>query len=349
MLADELIGMPAQQQEIEKVFPPQREGYVALAENVLQAQRFVLQREAVFLIHSVAQIAPSRLIPAMQICRMPFPRMWVEFTYKDRDDWHQFAKIDRSLIPDASSPSRLGFYIEQTDAAGRKMEVTLVWRHNNDPNAGGKAIVIGGYSMMIDTSDGVVVTDAIRANYERVLKNPTPQERQFGANKAYTDPRDNEAAMELEARINVGYSLYMAPLWDHIATEYPQELPQHKERALFDTLQEWRFVLGLLMVLNSRNIVRYSDPITFEKLNKQRKLKGVPPLHPHREIRLGLSHVQRNRLGSGSTLELMAHLVRGHFKVRRTGLFWWSPHVRGKGDPPVGKPYIVKGPHHPGA
>jgi hypothetical protein len=44
----------------------------------------------------------------------------------------------------------------------------------------------------------------------------------------------------------------------------------------------------------------------------------------------------------------MAHLVRGHFKVRRTGLFWWSPHVRGKGEAPVGQTYIVKAPPNPG-
>jgi hypothetical protein len=26
-----------------------------------------------------------------------------------------------------------------------------------------------------------------------------------------------------------------------------------------------------------------------------------------------------------------AHLVRGHFKQRKSGLFWWNPFVRGKG------------------
>jgi len=26
------------------------------------------------------------------------------------------------------------------------------------------------------------------------------------------------------------------------------------------------------------------------------------------------------------------HLVRGHFKTRSTGIFWWSPFVRGHGD-----------------
>jgi hypothetical protein len=28
--------------------------------------------------------------------------------------------------------------------------------------------------------------------------------------------------------------------------------------------------------------------------------------------------------------EIRAHLVRGHFKIRQSGIYWWSPHVRGK-------------------
>jgi hypothetical protein len=27
--------------------------------------------------------------------------------------------------------------------------------------------------------------------------------------------------------------------------------------------------------------------------------------------------------------ELRAHFVRGHFKARKSGVFWWSPHARG--------------------
>lgn len=343
MLADEVIAYPSQP-EFAKLVPFQRIGYAALAEEVLRAERFVLQRDAVFLIHSVSNVPPSRLVPALQICRMPFPRMWVEFVYKDRDDWHAWSKVERESYADSSAPARLGFYLEQKDESGRAIDVTVVWRHNNDPNFGGRAIVIGGYSMHLNTQEGVTVSDATRAHYAHALAHPTEMDIKFGANKRYSDPRDNEAAMEMEERISVDFSLYMAPFWEWIQKNHPEEEASLRERALFDLLQEWRFILGLLMVLNSRNLIEYSAPIVFDKLNKARKAKGAPPLHAHREIRLGLSLVQRNRLGGGRTSDLMAHLVRGHFKVRRTGLFWWSPHVRGKGEPPTGRPYIVKAP-----
>ena len=42
--------------------------------------------------------------------------------------------------------------------------------------------------------------------------------------------------------------------------------------------------------------------------------------------------------GRGATAEeIRSHLVRGHFKVRKTGIFWWRPHTAGRGGPPIEK------------
>lgn len=38
-----------------------------------------------------------------------------------------------------------------------------------------------------------------------------------------------------------------------------------------------------------------------------------------------------------------AHLVRGHFKRRKSGVYWWSPFVRGTGELRERKGYIVEG------
>jgi hypothetical protein len=31
-------------------------------------------------------------------------------------------------------------------------------------------------------------------------------------------------------------------------------------------------------------------------------------------------------------LDIAAHRVRGHFKIRKNGIFWWRPHIRGTGE-----------------
>lgn len=40
--------------------------------------------------------------------------------------------------------------------------------------------------------------------------------------------------------------------------------------------------------------------------------------------------------------DIAAHYVRGHFKQRKHGIYWWNPFVRGKGDPKKREAYIVK-------
>lgn len=54
----------------------------------------------------------------------------------------------------------------------------------------------------------------------------------------------------------------------------------------------------------------------------------------HSEVEVGRK-IKRNE-------ELSAHTVRGHFKKRATGTFWWHPFIRGTGVPRCRKAYIVK-------
>jgi hypothetical protein len=55
-------------------------------------------------------------------------------------------------------------------------------------------------------------------------------------------------------------------------------------------------------------------------------------------VRLVLSKAGRSAISQGvSEGEIRAHMVRGHFKVRRrqdgtAGIYWWSSHLRGRLD-----------------
>lgn len=43
-----------------------------------------------------------------------------------------------------------------------------------------------------------------------------------------------------------------------------------------------------------------------------------------------------------SKLDTAAHYVRGHFKQRKHGVYWWSPFIRGTGEPRKREAYIVE-------
>jgi hypothetical protein len=123
----------------------------------------------------------------------------------------------------------------------------------------------------------------------------------------------------------------MAPLWNAMASVNTDGVKKMAELARFDLRSEWRFALALLVTLNSRNVINFGPGEDYTRLNKARAKSGKPPLLSHREIRLSLSPSLKRRASSigGTHDSLQEHIVMGHWKVRQSGVFWWSPHVRG--------------------
>jgi hypothetical protein len=81
------------------------------------------------------------------------------------------------------------------------------------------------------------------------------------------------------------------------------------------------------------------------KLNASRTRRRKPPLLPYSITMLKLSKA-RERVGTSNAVDsriARQHLVRGHFKVRKSGIYWWHHFVRGIGDiPPPRKTYVVR-------
>ena len=103
----------------------------------------------------------------------------------------------------------------------------------------------------------------------------------------------------------------------------------------------------VLLMLHSRNIT-YVNAAPPGKLElRKAKRHGVRPEQVvFRTCHMKMDRLYRRHGGGISDREAMRrHLVVGHWKVRRTGLFYWHPHHRGdrrKGD--VVKDYVVEGP-----
>jgi hypothetical protein len=87
-------------------------------------------------------------------------------------------------------------------------------------------------------------------------------------------------------------------------------------------------------MLNTRNAIE-ETVADQSKLNRARAKQGKPPLADYRIMTLKLSAARRRAAEAAgmSEQEMRMHWCRGHFKVRRTGVFWWSPHIRGRQAP----------------
>ena len=126
-----------------------------------------------------------------------------------------------------------------------------------------------------------------------------------------------------------------------------------RARAILDELlarpEDWigepGFIITTLALLHSRNAAE-TEPV--EPRNKTRKLTGKPPLHSYRLVCIPARYQHRHGVSSDDPQQLRAHFVRGHFKRRKTGLFFWSAYQRG--NPELGfahKGYVLGRPGVP--
>lgn len=126
-------------------------------------------------------------------------------------------------------------------------------------------------------------------------------------------------------------------------SEFEKRLPPRSLRAyeaslLFDVVQT-------IPAINSPAICT-----SFEKRSittaSSRKY-GVKDHKTSNVIQLNLTREYEAQLKADDDLEetarrtgMRAHFVRGHFKHKKNGLFWWNAHIRGVGTPEA-KPYEV--------
>lgn len=93
---------------------------------------------------------------------------------------------------------------------------------------------------------------------------------------------------------------------------------------------EGPMVEAIIAMMNSRNAIEHRD-VDLRALNKSRAKRGRAEFLPYRTTHLRLSQAQQRafRAGAISREQAGRHWVLGHFKIRRTGVFWWTPFLRG--------------------
>ena len=102
-----------------------------------------------------------------------------------------------------------------------------------------------------------------------------------------------------------------------------------------ETSQPLLFILTLLV---TKNLTQQSPGVIDRRQNKARLRSGKPPLLTYTTVELDLSRASRHNshaaVPGSSGIHQQFHFCRGHFKQRKTGLYWWSEH--GRGDPRLG-------------
>lgn len=103
-------------------------------------------------------------------------------------------------------------------------------------------------------------------------------------------------------------------------------------------------VVSMVLIINSPSgVVDIAPPADTIKEDARRLRTGRMPLPNLRDIRLNIGRIRQEAGGSDGADQTggarAEHVVRGHFKLIKSKMRWWSPHIRNRtGETPVALP-----------
>lgn len=329
--------------------------YTHLAASIREAQRFVIEDVAVVAAEQVRRTKPSSLLAAIGLARPPFPTVWLEWVHDAKQSAQGW--VDPQPRAGTIVPRRVGCLVIDH---GGWCGMTFAWDFRDmDQAMIGPMGVLTSYQLELprvvaENRDVLakVLADAPEghpgAAMLKDLLSRTVDHERLDRDEMIRSIRESDSIWpnlsddEIEAalRLQEGYiTSTVAPAMIEMVSRVHRKaqtepaaadrLAAFLNQGIADIQGEPMLVTAMLLLMNSRNAVDHV-PTELAKLNRARAKRGKTELLGHSVVRLNLSRVQARRAGlAGPGQPVRLHLVRGHFKVRRTGVYWWSHFVRG--------------------
>jgi hypothetical protein len=323
---------------------------------IQEAQRFEIADDVARAAGQLVYSRPSTLAAALPLCRLPYDTTWIEC----RGGLGRVSKREDN----APIPARQGMLIESPPIPGMRGQVgfmTEAWVHAHYDNLPA-AVNFTPVAIYFDWRPDGDVRDVIRTVHRLIIEQcqrgttrelaalyiegmekrwlniSTPEAVShfftgFDAWKGFAnDPKEVEAIRRMDHHMMAGVSPHGVDFVGWVLSKASRaEIRSLMSAWEADIQGEGTWVECFLAMLNSRNPVVEHEPVDMTKLNRARRRSGKPEFLTYSTTRLTLSRSQgRIADAHGITREAArAHLVRGHFKIRRTGVYWWSPFLRG--------------------
>ncbi|MBY3150907.1 hypothetical protein HFO56_00495 [Rhizobium laguerreae] len=309
---------------------PMGEFYSSVMSGVVsrigKASVFVLDQNATAMCANVFFSRPSSILSSLAFVRLPTETVWIE--YSNVAAREAFARLgnDNSWREGGVFIERTGMLLTQREGA-IEMEAVAQFRKDD-----GRIIELLTARCTFDTTPGIKIDPAERRTPKRFEHNSTGQAKRY-YDLLSRDEKELAARDEITHRF--GGSLhpdYVSLVSSLGGEDFKRTFQKTLEGHVSDTHTMFTTqILPALILMNCRNAIEQEYVEAPAKLNKARRAKGRPEIGPYRIVKLKLRPKQKRLYEQrGYTgIQMSGGLVIGHFKVRKTGVFWWSPFVRG--------------------
>ena len=312
MLLDELVadGAPGSGCDITCLLPEMK-----------RAQKFVLSPEFAAVADALSTDYTG-LVKAFPFCRLPYPTTWIEIAHKHRKT---FVEAQMQAPDFQVSPKRIGYLLTATRDDLSAWKAHLFWSSELGTSCPGMA-------MRFDMTHAIDYANVVpsREDMARSIEDSLVLQ-QVDRHPGWTRADDTVklAMINHTSPIMPDYGMPL-PIGVH-PNEYQKFYTAIADLSRSDWAGEPSYLLAIIGLLNARNTVE-TQAVDYGKLNRSRTRRGRAPLFEHKVLKI--AHRQQQRIygvggHGGDYAPMRGHFVRGHFKTRSTGIYFWHPHARG--------------------
>jgi hypothetical protein len=312
MLIDDLVanGAPGSGSDISCLFPVLR-----------SAQKFILNAEFT----AVAEALTSDftgLVRAFPFCRLPYPVTWIEMIHLDRPG---FASAPMQAPKWQVAPQRVGYLLTATRSDLSAWKASLFWSSKHY-GCSCPPIAIE-FDMTNSFGDSAIPSDEemeAQTKASLVLEN-VPRHPGWAS-------ADDSVRAAMLHHTNVCWPDYPLPMLDGIRLDlHPKVYSIIEDLARSDWAGEPSFILATIALLNAKNATE-TEEVDHAEYNRKRARRGRLPLFSHRVVKIARRQHKRTSghpSAPGDYTAMRGHFVKGHWKHRSSGLYFWRPHARG--------------------
>lgn len=313
-----------------------------LNESIKRSQRFLLDDDFLEVTHKVSSTSNTNILKALPLARLPYRSVWIEFNEQARR--HLFFPSKKGN-PFLDEVRRVGYFVEEKPGDGNRQRVALhkiTWRKSGEIDVSPfeiwmdwsehppklMPIVTGQFIEMVKTINGLagaVLTGLAGEEVRAAHANEEP--------RTLTE-EEEKAVQDLMWRFKISLSHYHIDFWEKASRRSP--MPADVEKWLLatgiDHGNDALFLYCIVCLLNSKNILS-EETVDRTEENKARRRQNLPPrCDVYRKITINFDRAQVNRAKSAGVedpAKMRRHMVRGHFKRKKNGIFWWNDFERG--------------------
>ena len=330
------------------------------ADAIKSAERFRISEEIRDATHDLLVGRPSSLLEACAFARPPFERVWIEWDTPDQPP--PIASIRVKTV-------QIGAMVETIpNSNGKAFSFWTAWGYDINDNLpermraafkafgepppdeaemayleeqmgqglGFSSLMLGVDFDHMDRSDPSHFGKGwFDPNADNSIEGLTKirNDETNGVRYALRSEKERQALIRINNRVRWGFR--QGKLQASMLAASHSFGPDGMRAAMDDVRDECGPVISAMILMNSRNCIdlrKVEPPPGLVKARLKRGNKPPPLSYSTVHIRLGQADERAAVRYGASDEEIRRHKVRGHFKARKSGVYWWRPFMRGSLD-----------------